>query len=71
MFAAAPVVGQVIITDGDVNHSRAEQDATEISVMVPAQGQYYDQWKVAPLGEGVLLLTGMGVAYLLKKKCYN
>ena len=68
IVATAPVVGQVIITEGDVNHNRSEQNAEEMTVMVPAQGEYYDQWKVAPLGEGALVLAGMGLAYLLSKR---
>ena len=71
LLTVGSVIGQVIITEGDINHNRAEQDATEVTVMVPTQGAYYDQWKVAPLGEGVLLLAGLGMAYLLKKKSYK
>ena len=59
---------QVIITDEDVNHNRAEGDANAIGVMVPMQNVDMDQWKVAPLGSGVLLLAGLGAAYLARKR---
>ena len=59
---------QVIITDEDVNHNRAEGDANAIGVMVPMQNVDMDQWKVAPLGSGVLLLAGLGAAYLMRTR---
>lgn len=68
LLTIGPAIGQVIITEGDINHNRAESDPTEVTVMVPAEGAYYDQWKQAPLGEGALLLAGMGMAYLLGKR---
>ena len=68
LIAVGPALGQVIINDGDYNHNRAEQSADEVTVMVPREGLYTDQWKQAPLGDGVLLLVGLGAAYLLKKK---
>ena len=68
LIAVGPALGQVIINEGDYNHNRAEQDATEVTVMVPRQGLATDQWKQAPLGNGVLLLAGLGIAYLFKKK---
>lgn len=36
--------------------------------MVPAQGWDVDQWKYTPLDGGWLLLSGIGVAYLLRKR---
>ena len=36
--------------------------------MVPMQGVSVDQWKITPLGNGFLLLAGMGGAYLLSKR---
>ena len=59
---------QVIITDEDVNHNRGTRDGQEIGVMVPMQNVDMDQWKVAPLGSGVLLLAGLGAAYLARKR---
>ena len=59
---------QVILTDEDFNHNRNQVTPEEFGVMVPAQGYNIDQYKHAPLGNGVLLLAGLGAAYLLKKK---
>ena len=59
---------QVIITDEDVAHNRAQQNVTNFGVMVPAQGANMDQYKHAPLGSGILLLAGLGAAYLVRKR---
>ena len=58
---------QVIITDEDFNHNRANTNP-DFGVMVPMQNVNMDQWKQAPLGSGLLLFAGLGAAYLLKKK---
>ena len=68
MMAAGSAFAQVIITDEDVNHNRATRDAEEFGVMVPMQNFDGDQWKQAPLGNGILLLAGLGAAYLVKKR---
>ena len=68
MMTAGSAFAQVIITDEDVNHNRAEEDAQTVGVMVPRQGLNMDQWKQAPLGNGVLLLAGLGAAYLIGKR---
>lgn len=60
--------GQVILTEEDHNNSRATGDPNNIGVMVPAQGWDVDQWKYTPLDGGWLLLSGIGVAYLLRKR---
>ncbi len=67
-LSAGAAFSQVILTDEDFNHNRAQKDAQEFGVMVPGQGLNMDQWKLAPLGNGMLLLAGLGAAYLLKKK---
>lgn len=36
--------------------------------MVLSEGVNYDQWKYAPLDGGVLLLAGLGAAYLMGKR---
>ena len=60
---------QVILTDEDVNHNRAQGTTPEnFGVMVAGQGLDIDQYKYTPLGSGVLLLAGLGAAYLIKKK---
>ncbi len=68
MMAVAPAFGQIIITEEDANHNRAEQNNSNIGVMVLQEGVNYDQWKYAPLDGGVLLLAGLGVAYLMGKR---
>ena len=59
---------QVIITDEDFNHNRAEGFPNDFGVMVPMQNVNMDQWKQAPLGSGLFLLAGLGAAYLLRKR---
>lgn len=68
MMTVAPVFGQIIITEDDANHNRAEQNNSNIGVMVLQEGVNYDQWKYAPLDGGVLLLAGLGAAYLMGKR---
>ncbi len=68
LMAVGTAFGQVIITDEDVNHNRAEQNQSNIGVMVLSEGVNYDQWKYAPLDGGVLLLAGLGAAYLVGKR---
>ena len=64
----APVFGQIIITEEDPNHNRAEQNTSNIGVMVLSEGVNYDQWKYATLDGGMLLLAGLGAAYLVGKR---
>lgn len=72
LIAVGPAFSQVIITEGDVNHNRVEGDASNnFGVMVLAQGETLDQWKYAPLDGGVLLLAGLGAAYLIGKRKKN
>ena len=68
LMTVGSAFSQVILTDEDVNHNRAQQDPSEFGVMVPGQGLAMDQYKYSPLGNGVLLLAGLGAAYLIKKK---
>ena len=68
LLAIGPAVGQIIIQDGDESHHREGQTAEEVTVMVPSQGLFIDQWKIAPLGGGLLLLVGLGAAYLIGKR---
>ena len=68
LMTVAPVFGQIIITEEDPNHNRAEQNNSNIGVMVLSEGVNYDQWKYAPLDGGWLLLAGLGSAYLLNKR---
>ena len=67
LLAVGPAIGQIIIQEGDANHNRA-YDQNAVSVMVPGEQMDVDQWKNAPLGNGVLLLAGLGAAYLIGKR---
>lgn len=71
LMAAGTAFGQVILTEEDPNHNRAEGDQTNFGVMVPAEGWDVDQWKYAPLDGGMLLLAGLGAAYLVGKRKKN
>ena len=68
LMTVGTAFSQVIITDEDLNHHRADANPNDFGVMVPMEDSYLDQWKQAPLGSGVLLLTGLGAAYLLRKR---
>ena len=66
--------GQIIYTDEDYGtHLRSGSSNPEIGVMVPLQNSNLDQWKYeyVPLGDGLLLLAGLGAAYLIGKRKKN
>lgn len=61
--------GQIIYTEEDAGlNPRSGIKSDQLGVMVPMQGVDADQWKLAPLGNGIMLLAGLGGAYLLGKK---
>ena len=71
MMSIQPAFGQIVYTSEDQGyHPRASGDPDEIGVMVPIQNVQHDQFKYefAPIGDGLLLLIGLGGGYLLKKK---
>ena len=71
LMAMQSAMGQIIYTQEDQGiHPRGTGD---LGVMVPLQNVQYDQWKetYVPVGEGLLVLVGLGGAYLLKKKKEN
>ena len=68
MMTVTSAYSQIIITEEDANHNRAEQNTSNIGVMVLSEGVNYDQWKYSPLDGGVLLLAGLGAAYLIGKR---
>ena len=57
---------QVFIADDDFEGTMRLED-NEFVLFVPTQGHDGDQF-YAPLGSGLLLLTGMAGAYLLTKR---
>ena len=70
MFVGASF-GQIIYTDEDQGtHLRASTSTGDLGVMVPLQNVNYDQWKLmmVPLGDGLLVMIGLGGAYLLRKR---
>lgn len=70
MFVGASF-GQIIYTDEDQGtHLRATTPTGDLGVMVPLQNVNYDQWKLmyVPVGDGLMLLIGLGGGYLLRKR---
>lgn len=63
-----PLSAQIIYTEEDAGLNPRAQGQGNFNVMVPMQGVSVDQWKITPLGNGFLLLAGMGGAYLLSKR---
>lgn len=63
-----PLSAQIIYTEEDAGLNPRAQANGNFGVMVPMQGVSVDQWKITPLGNGFLLLAGMGGAYLLRKR---
>ena len=63
---AAPAMAQIFIDDDQPNN-RANREE-EFGVMVLSQDVEYDQWKYAPVGEGLFLLAGLAGAYLIGKR---
>ena len=71
IMAVTTTFGQIVYTQEDQGtHLRQTEDVGTFGVMVPLQNVNYDQWKLqtVPLGDGVLLLLGLGGAYLLGKR---
>ena len=68
LMTVGSAFSQVILTEEDVNHNRQQQDVQEFGVMIAGQGLAMDQYKYTPLGSGVLLLAGLGAAYLVRKR---
>ena len=67
-MAVTPSMAQIFMDDDEFTDDRVQKSAEDFGVMVPAQEWDVDQWKITPIGEGLALLTGLGVAYLLGKR---
>ena len=65
---AAPMRAQVFMIDGDENY-RTPEDPEVFAGLPEAHGLGVDWY--TPIGDGLLLLTAMGGAYLLKRKNKN
>ena len=70
-MAVTTAMGQVIYLDEDVNNLRQSRDGNEIGAIIPLQDKPYDQYDLVPVGEGMLLLAGLGAAYLVGKRKKN
>ena len=65
-MAFTPAMAQIFLDDDDLNDGRLRSTSEQVGVMVPEQNVHYDQY--VPVGEGVVLLAGLGFAYLLGKR---
>ena len=63
-----PLSAQIIYTEEDAGLNPRAQSTAPMGVMVPMQDVDLDQWKTVPLGNGFLLLAGLGGAYLFSKR---
>ena len=71
LLAIGNSFGQIVYTSEDQGtHLRQQTESGALGVMVPLQNANYDQFKLemVPVGDGILLLLGLGGAYLLKKR---
>lgn len=70
LLAIGNSFGQIIYTQEDQGTHLRQEKSGEFGVMVPLQNVNYDQFKMemVPVGDGILLLLGLGGAYLLKKR---
>lgn len=64
-LAVGPLKAQVFIAD-DEFEGMMRKDNPDFVLVSPIQGLSSDQY--LPLGNGILLLAGLGGAYLLKKR---
>lgn len=69
MMAVTPAIAQIFLGDEDTDNDRST--SSSVGVMIPTQNIEYDQYVYVPVGEGLMLLTGMGVVYLLGKRKKN
>ena len=65
---AVPAMAQVFLDDETSTNNRELRGENDFGVMVASQDVDYDQWKFAPVGEGLLVLAGLAGAYLIGKR---
>lgn len=69
-MGAVPTMAQVFIMENDESMSpRDPESAITFNVIVASQDVANDQF--VPLGEGILLLSGLAGAYLLRKRKHD
>ena len=65
---SAPMQAQVFLDDEDI-YARGNGDGNmDIGNIIPQHGIELDQANYTPVGEGILLLSVLGGAYLLGKR---
>ncbi len=65
VLTVGPMQAQVLIVDDEFEGKMRRNDP-DFGLVAPMQGLTTDQF--TPIGNGVLLLAGLGGAYLLKKR---
>ena len=65
-MAITPAVAQVFIDEDEMNENRGTMATGGFGAMVPQQQLNVDQY--IPVGDGLLLLGGLGITYLLGKR---
>jgi hypothetical protein len=65
-LAITPAVAQVFIDEDEMNENRGTMATGGFGAMVPQQDVFFDQY--IPVGDGLLLLGGLGITYLLGKR---
>ena len=65
-IAITSAMAQVFIDDDEWNDNRVQREEGDLGVMVLTQDSNLDQY--VPVGEGLFLLGGLSVAYLLGKR---
>ncbi len=66
MFVA-PAMAQVFLDDEDMNGNRTGENSSQLLINNPAVYDSGEDW-YAPVGEGIVLLTGLAGAYLIGKR---
>jgi hypothetical protein len=59
---------QIFLDDEDMNRRGNGDGNMDIGNIIPQHGVDWDQANYTPMGEGILLLSVLGGAYLLGKK---
>ena len=59
----SPAMAQIFMDDDAWNDNRLQTEAPNLGVMVPSQDSHDDQYPYVPIGEGLVLLVGLGLTY--------